>query len=159
MEPAHSIEPPSAVELIPSQEHPSMPGPIPARWSGYLLSVLRIVAAFLFIAHGTQKLFAWPIDEPRDAAQLLSLMGLAGVLETFGGTLLLLGWLTRPVAFLLAGEMAVAYFMSHLPRGFWPILNRGELPVLYCFLFLYLAAIGGGPWSIDAARSRRPGGD
>jgi putative oxidoreductase len=159
MEPAHSIEPPSAVEFIPSQEHPSMPGPIPARWSGYLLSVLRIVAAFLFIAHGTQKLFAWPIDEPRDAAQLLSLMGLAGVLETFGGTLLLLGWLTRPVAFLLAGEMAVAYFMSHLPRGFWPILNRGELPVLYCFLFLYLAAIGGGPWSIDAARSRRPGGD
>jgi putative oxidoreductase len=136
-----------------------MPGPIPARWSGYLLSVLRIVAAFLFIAHGTQKLFAWPIDEPRDAAQLLSLMGLAGALKTFGGTLLLLGWLTRPVAFLLAGEMAVAYFMSHLPRGFWPILNRGELPVLYCFLFLYLAAIGGGPWSIDAARSRRPGGD
>jgi putative oxidoreductase len=159
MEPAHSIEPPSAVEFIPSQEHPSMPGPIPGRWSGYLLSLLRIVAAFLFIAHGTQKLFAWPIDEPRDAAQLLSLMGLAGVLETFGGTLLLLGWLTRPVAFLLAGEMAVAYFMSHLPRGFWPILNRGELPVLYCFLFLYLAAIGGGPWSIDAARSRRPGGD
>jgi putative oxidoreductase len=159
MEPAHSIEPPSAVELIPSQEHPSMPGPIPARWSGYLLSLLRIVAAFLFIAHGTQKLFAWPIDEPRDAAQLLSLMGLAGVLETFGGTLLLLGWLTRPVAFLLAGEMAVAYFMSHFPRGFWPILNRGELPVLYCFLFLYLAAIGGGPWSIDAVRSRHPGGD
>lgn len=136
-----------------------MRGPIPERWTGYLRSLLRMVAAFLFMAHGTQKLFAWPIDEPRDPAQLLSLMGLAGVLETFGGALLLLGWLTRPVAFLLAGEMAVAYFMSHAPRGFWPILNRGELPALYCFLFLYLAAAGGGPWSVDAARSRRQGGD
>lgn len=136
-----------------------MRGPIPERWTGYLLSLLRIVAAFLFMAHGTQKLFAWPIDAPRDPAQLLSLMGLAGVLETFGGALLLLGWFTRPVAFLLAGEMAVAYFMSHAPQGFWPILNRGELSALYCFLFLYLAAAGGGAWSIDAARSRRQGGD
>jgi putative oxidoreductase len=136
-----------------------MRGPIPERWSGYLLSLLRIVAAFLFMAHGTQKLFAWPIDEPRDPAQLFSLMGLAGVLEVFGGTLLLLGWLTRPVAFLLAGEMAVAYFLSHAPRGFWPILNRGEVAALYCFLFLYLAAVGGGPWSLDAARARRQGGD
>jgi putative oxidoreductase len=136
-----------------------MRGPIPERWTGYLRSLLRIVAAFLFMAHGTQKLFAWPIDEPRDPAALLSLMGLAGVLETFGGALLLLGLFTRPVAFLLAGEMAVAYFMSHAPNGFWPILNRGELAVLYCFLFLYLAAAGGGPWSIDAARSRRRGGD
>jgi putative oxidoreductase len=136
-----------------------MRGPIPERWTGYLRSLLRIVAAFLFMAHGTQKLFAWPIDEPRDPAQLLSLMGLAGVLETFGGALLLLGLFTRQVAFLLAGEMAVAYFMSHAPNGFWPILNRGELAVLYSFLFLYLAAAGGGPWSIDAARSRRQGGD
>jgi putative oxidoreductase len=111
------------------------------------------------MAHGTQKLFSWPIDEPRDPAALLSLMGVAGVLETFGGALLLLGLFTRPVAFLLAGEMAVAYLMSHAPNGFWPILNRGELAVLYCFLFLYLAAAGGGPWSIDAARSRRQGGD
>jgi putative oxidoreductase len=110
------------------------------------------------MAHGTQKLFAWPIDEPRDPAQLQSLMGLAGVLETFGGALLLVGWFTRPVAFLLAGEMAFAYFMSHAPRGFWPILNRGELPALYCFLFLYLAAAGAGPWSIDAVRLRRQGG-
>jgi putative oxidoreductase len=136
-----------------------MRGPIPERWTGYLRSLLRMVAAFLFMAHGTQKLFAWPIDEPRDPAQLLSLMGLAGVLETFGGALLLLGLFTRPVAFLLAGEMAVAYFMSHASNGFWPILNRGEVAVVYCFLFLYLAAAGGGPWSIDAARSRRQGGD
>jgi putative oxidoreductase len=135
-----------------------MRGPIPETWTGYLRSLLRIVAALLFMAHGTQKLFAWPIDEPRQPAELLSLMGLAGVLETFGGLLLLLGLFTRPVAFLLAGEMAVAYFMAHAPRGFWPILNGGELPALYCFLFLYLAAAGGGPWSLDAARERREGG-
>src|SRR5918996_5276382 len=127
-----------------------MRGPIPPRWSGPLLSVLRIIAAFLFIAHGTQKLFAWPTAEPQETAPLLSLMGLAGVLETFGGLLLLLGLFTRPVAFLLAGEMAVAYFKAHAPRGLWPILNNGEVAVLYCFLFLYLAAVGGGPWSLDA---------
>ena len=136
-----------------------MRGPVPERWTGYLLSLLRIVAALLFMAHGTQKLFSWPTDEPRKAAQLLSGMGVAGVLETFGGALLLLGWFTRPVAFVLAGEMAVAYFMSHAPRGFWPLLNRGEVAVLFCFLFLYLSAAGGGPWSIDAARSRSRGGD
>jgi len=130
-----------------------MRGPIPARWAPRLLSILRIVAAFLFIAHGTQKLFAWPIAEPREPAALLSIMGVAGVLETFGGLLLLLGLFTRPVAFVLAGEMAVAYFMNHAPHGFWPILNRGELAALYCFLFLYLAAAGGGPWSLDARRS------
>ncbi|HEX2281680.1 MAG TPA: DoxX family protein [Thermomicrobiales bacterium] len=136
-----------------------MRGPIPARWAPRLLSLLRIVAAFLFIAHGTQKLFAWPVAEPREPAALLSLMGVAGVLETFGGLLLLLGLFTRPVAFILAGEMAVAYFMAHAPQGFWPILNRGELPALYCFLFLYLAAAGPGPWSLDARRSEVRGGE
>src|SRR5215218_9876835 len=120
-----------------------------------LLSVLRIVAAFLFMSHGTQKLFGFPASEPRDPAALLSLMGVAGFLEVFGGLLLLLGLLTRPVAFLLAGEMAVAYFRSHAPQGFWPLLNRGELAALYCFLFLYLAAAGGGLWSLDALWSRR----
>jgi putative oxidoreductase len=124
------------------------------------LSVLRIVAAFLFMLHGTQKLFAFPVSEPRDPAALFSLMGLAGVLEVFGGLLLLLGLFTRPVAFVLAGEMAVAYFKSHFPEGFWPNLNRGELAALYCFLFLYLAAAGGGTWSLDqllksAGRGRR----
>jgi putative oxidoreductase len=137
-----------------------MTGPIPAAWASRLLSVLRIVAAFLFILHGTQKLFAYPVSQPRDPAALLSLMGLAGILEVFGGLLLLLGLFTRPVAFVLAGEMAVAYFKSHAPQAFWPILNRGELAALYCFLFLYFAAVGGGPWSLDALRrnSVRPTG-
>jgi putative oxidoreductase len=134
-----------------------MTGPIPAAWDTRLLSVLRIVAAFLFILHGTQKLFAYPVSQPRDPAALLSLMGLAGILEVFGGLLLLLGLFTRPVAFVLAGEMAVAYFKSHAPQAFWPILNRGELAALYCFLFLYFAAVGAGPWSMDALRSRNSG--
>jgi putative oxidoreductase len=129
-----------------------MRGPIPHSWGDRLLSLLRIVAAFTFMAHGTQKLFGWPANEPQQTVVLMSLMGLAGVLETFGGLLLLLGWFTRPVAFVLAGEMAAAYFMAHAPRGFWPLLNRGEVPVLYCFLFLYLSAVGGGPWSLDALK-------
>jgi putative oxidoreductase len=136
-----------------------MRGPIPPRWAPRLLSILRIVAAFLFIAHGTQKLFAFPIDEPRDPEPLLSMMGVAGVLEVFGGLLLLLGLFTRPVAFVLAGEMAIAYFMVHAPQGFWPILNRGEPAAFYCFLFLYLAAAGGGPWSLDARRAGARGGE
>jgi putative oxidoreductase len=116
------------------------------------------VAAFLFIAHGTQKLFAWPVSEPETVVPLVSLAGLAGILETFGGLLLLVGLFTRPVAFVLAGEMAVAYFKAHAPRDFWPILNQGELAVLYCFLFLYFATAGPGPWSIDALRWRNRGG-
>jgi putative oxidoreductase len=136
-----------------------MRSPIPASWAPPLLSVLRIVATFLYIAHGTQKLFGWPADEPQQTVALMSLPGLAGVLETFGGLLLLLGLFTRPVAFVLAGEMAFAYFMAHAPRGFWPILNRGELPVLFCFLFLFFAAQGPGPWSLDAVRSRPRGTD
>lgn len=123
--------------------------------SSRLLSVLRIVAGFLFLAHGTQKLFRAPASEPRDPVELFSFMGLAGVLETFGGLLILLGLFTRPVAFVLSGQMAVAYFMRHAPGGFWPILNRGELAALYCFLFLYFSAVGGGPWSLDAMRRRR----
>src|ERR1700752_4563306 len=104
-----------------------MDGPIPARWAPYLLSVLRIVVAFLFIAHGTQKLWGFPPAEPpRAAVALMSQLGLAGVIETFGGLLMLLGVFTRPVAFVLAGEMAAAYFLSHVPRGFWPLVNRGE---------------------------------
>jgi putative oxidoreductase len=128
--------------------------PIPARWGPRLRSLLRMVGTFLYMAHGTQKLFVWPTSEPGHAVALVSLMGLAGMLEVFGGLLLFLGLFTRPVAFVLAGEMAVAYFMAHAPRGFWPILNHGELPVLFCFLFLYLAAVGGGPWSLDALRGR-----
>jgi putative oxidoreductase len=136
-----------------------MRSPIPASWGPPLLSVLRIVAAFLYVAHGTQKLFGWPADQPQQTVALMSLMGLAGVLETFGGLLLLLGLFTRPVAFVVAGEMAFAYFMAHAPHGFWPLLNRGETPVLLCFIFLYLAAHGPGPWSLDVARLRSRGAD
>jgi putative oxidoreductase len=119
-----------------------------SRWSPRFLSVLRIVTAFLFMQHGGQKLLGFPA--PAQAAHpLLSLIGLAGVLELFGGFLLLLGLFSRPVAFLLSGQMAVAYFMAHAPQGFWPLLNRGELAVLYSFVFLYLAVAGGGSWSID----------
>ena len=131
-----------------------MRGPLPATWGPRLLSVLRIVAAFLYMAHGTQKLFGWPANEPQATVALFSLFGLAGVIETFGGLLLLLGLFTRPVAFLASGEMAFAYFIAHAPHGFWPLLNRGEVPVLLCFIYLYLAAAGGGPWSLDATRSR-----
>jgi putative oxidoreductase len=129
-----------------------MNGPVPRSWAPYLLSVLRIVAAFLFIAHATQKLFAYPVAEPRSPVPLASLLGVAGVLELVGGALLLLGLFTRPVAFLLSGEMAVAYFMAHAPRGFWPLLNGGEVAVLFCFVWLYFAAAGAGPLSVDGRR-------
>lgn len=135
-----------------------MNGPIPNRWSPYLLSVLRIVAAFTFTTHGTQKLIAFPVLEPRDPVPFVSMLGLAGVLEAVGGLLLLLGLFTRPVAFLLAGEMAFAYFIVHAPRSFWPLLNGGEVAVLFCFIWLYLAAAGPGPWSLDALRSSDAGG-
>ncbi len=121
-------------------------------WSPRMLSVLRIVAVLLYVEHGTQKLFNYPAGL-KTLPSLFSLMGVAGVLEVFGGLLLLVGLFTRPVAFLLSGEMAVAYFTAHAPQGFWPILNRGEVAVLYCFLFLYLAVAGGGAWSVDRFRT------
>jgi putative oxidoreductase len=126
-------------------------------WAPYLLSTLRIVAAFLFIQVGTAKLFALPaaIMPGGGTAPIGSLPSIAGVLETFGGLLLLLGLFTRPVAFLLSGEMAVAYFHSHAPQGFWPVLNQGTDAALFAFLWLYFSAAGPGPWSIDARR--RPG--
>ena len=129
---------------------------ISSTWTFRLLGVLRIVAAFLFMAHGSQKLFGFPPSFQMNAGSLPPLMLAAGVLEFVGGLLLLLGLFTRLVAFLLSGQMAVAYFMSHAPQGFWPVLNRGELAVLYCFLFLYLAAAGGGAWALDnSIRSKR----
>ena len=123
-------------------------------WSPRLLSVLRIVAALLFIQHGTSKYFGFPMAGPGGPVPLMSQAGLAGVLEIVGGTLLLLGFFTRPVAFVLSGEMAVAYFTAHAPRGLYPLTNGGEVAVLFCFIFLYLAAAGGGPWSVDAARGK-----
>jgi putative oxidoreductase len=125
-------------------------------WSPYLLSILRIVAAFVFMQFGTAKLFAFPaaIMPGGGTAQVGSLAWFAGCLETFGGSFLLLGLFTRPIAFLLSGEMAVAYFKGHAPQGFWPVLNQGHPAVLFCFLFLYLSAAGAGPWSLDAVRDR-----
>jgi len=128
-------------------------------WSPRVLSVVRIVSAFLFMQHGGQKLLGFPVAQ-RAAFDLFSLSGAAGVLELFGGALLLIGLFTRSAAFLLSGLMAFAYFIAHAPRGFWPIANGGELAILYCFLFLYLACAGGGSWSVDrlwAGRRRETG--
>ncbi len=123
------------------------------RWSLRLLSVVRIIAALLFMQHGAQKLFGFHAMHLRPF-HLFSLMGLAGVIECVGGLLLFVGLFTRPVAFILSGEMAVAYFIAHAPKSFWPIANVGELAVLNCFLFLYLAAAGGGVWSLDRVLKR-----
>jgi putative oxidoreductase len=125
-------------------------------WAPYLLSVLRIVAAFLFIPFGTAKLFGFPgpILPGGATVPVNSLLGIASLLETFGGALVLVGLLTRPVAFVLSGEMAFAYLLGHAPKGFWPLLNEGHTAVLFSFLFLYLSAAGAGPWSLDALRRR-----
>ena len=132
---------------------------IVSRWPSrapYLLSILRIVAGFLFMQFGTAKLFALPgaIMPGGGTVPVASLLGLAGSLEAFGGALLLVGLFTRPVAFLLAGEMAVAYFIGHGSHGFWTVLNQGTPAVIYCFVWLYLSAAGGGPWSLDARLAR-----
>ena len=118
-------------------------------------SLLRMVAGLMFAQHGAQKLFGWLGGE--QVANVMSMMGIAGILEFFGGILIILGLFTRPVAFLLSGEMAVAYFMAHFPRAFWPAENGGEPAVLFCFIFLYFAAAGAGRWSIDDAIGRRRG--
>jgi putative oxidoreductase len=125
-------------------------------WRPQALAVLRIVTAFILIPHGTAKLFGAPHQAMFDGLQLMSLMGLAGVLETFGGLLILIGLFTRPAAFVLCGFMAVAYFMAHASQGnaLLPLLNQGEAAVLYCFIFLYLVFAGAGAWSVDAARAR-----
>ena len=133
---------------------------ITARWSVWaprLLSILRIIAAFLFVQYGTAKLLAFPaaIMPGGGTAPLASLVGIASVLEMVGGALLLLGLFTRPVAFLLSGEMAFAYFLGHAGSGFWPVLNGGADAVLFCFIWLYVSAAGPGPWSIDALREPR----
>ncbi len=119
-----------------------------AAWTPRLLSILRIMSGFLFVEHGTQKWLEFPVPRPNPTV-LMSLSGTAGVLELCGGSLLLLGLFTRPVAFVLSGLMACAYFIAHAPVNFWPIINKGELAVLYCFVFLYMSAAGGGPWSVD----------
>lgn len=117
-------------------------------WTPRLLGVLRVIAGFLFTAHGTQKLFNYPASE-HGPAELFSFMGLAGALEFIGGVLILFGLFTRLTAFILSGMMAVAYFMAHAPAGFLPIVNKGELAVIYSFLFLFFSVAGGGAFSLD----------
>jgi putative oxidoreductase len=125
------------------------------RWAPYLQSLLRIVAAKMFITFGTMKLFGYPIPMPPGAsAPVGSQTWIGGVLEVFGGGLMLLGLFTRPVAFLLSGEMAVAYFQFHAPKSPWPMVNGGVPAVLYCFIWLYFSAAGAGPLSLDTLRKR-----
>jgi putative oxidoreductase len=119
------------------------------RYSPYIYALLRIVAGFLFSLHGVQKLFGALGGQ---TVELASQMGLAGIIELVGGVLIAIGLFTSPVAFIASGEMAAAYFLAHAPRGLWPIQNGGELAALYCFVFLYFAAVGSGKWSVDALR-------
>ncbi len=129
-------------------------GIIPSTWSGPILSVLRVITGVLFLAHGTAKLFQWPqVDMFKDGVPLASLFGIGGLLEIAGGVLIVLGLFTRVTAFVLSGMMAVAYFMFHAPAAFYPIINGGELAIIYSFVFLYFAAQGAGPWSLDARRA------
>lgn len=125
---------------------------VTAQWAPRMLSVLRIVSALVFMAHGTQKILGFPASAMNPP--LLSLSGIAGMLELVGGALLLVGLFSRPVAFVLSGQMAFAYFIAHAPKSFFPALNGGDAAILFCFVFLYIACAGPGPWSIDAQRGR-----
>lgn len=130
------------------------------RWSQLgpqLNGILRVVASVMFLMAGTMKLFAWPMGIPPDGstAAFGTQIWIGGFLEVVGGLLMLLGLFTRPVAFILSGQMAVAYFQFHQPQGFWPTQNGGVPAVLYCFLWLYYSAAGAGPWSLDAKRRQR----
>lgn len=128
------------------------PAPLLQLWAPRVLSILRIVFGLLFLEHGTQKLFGFPAPPSFGLPAPFTLLWFAAVLELVGGALVVLGLGTRPVAFLLSGQMAVAYWMAHAPRGFFPVLNGGEGAILYCFVFLYLAVAGGGAWAVDARR-------
>lgn len=134
--------------------------PLARPWPARLLSVLRIVVALILLQHGFQKLFGYPPSTPPTPPwDPATLSGVAGIIEGGGGFLLLLGLFTRPVAFILSGEMAVAYFKVHAPRALLPIVNRGELAAVLCWVFLYFAFTGGGAWSLDALIRRRPRDD
>jgi putative oxidoreductase len=124
------------------------------RYSPYALAVLRGVAALIFMEHGTQKLFGFPAPPERGMPALFTLSGIGGIMEFVGGLLILVGLFTRPVAFLLSGEMAVGYWMFHAPRNFFPILNGGDAAILYCFVFLLLVFTGPGVWSLDGALAK-----
>ncbi|WP_232628191.1 DoxX family protein [Methylobacterium sp. Leaf118] len=125
---------------------------VTAPWAPRMLSILRIVSALIFLAHGTQKILGFPASSMNPP--LLSLSGIAGLLELVGGALLVVGLFSRPVAFLLSGQMAFAYFIAHAPKSVFPALNGGDAAILFCFVFLYIAFAGPGPWSLDAQRGR-----
>jgi putative oxidoreductase len=129
-----------------------------APYSPYLYAVMRIVLGLLFACHGAQKLFGWlgGVDGAGSSAPLVSRYGLAGIIEFVGGLLIAVGFMVPYAAFIASGEMAGAYFMAHFPRGFWPILNTGELAAVYCFVFLWIASRGAGPWSLDEVREPAP---
>ncbi len=137
--------------LTPQSTAPSLTASLD-RWAPYVLSVLRIIVALLFLQHGSSKLFGFP--QPMSAPALFTMLWFAGAIELVGGVLLMLGLFTRAAAFIMSGEMAVAYFLVHAPRGFFPILNGGDAAVLYCFVFFYLVFAGPGPWSLDALWKR-----
>lgn len=133
--------------------------PLPSPWTSRMLSIFRIIAGLMFLTTGTTKLFGYPPSPvPMPPIPLMSQVGIGAILELVGGALIVLGLFTRPVAFVLAGEMAVAYFQFHAPMAFFPTSNNGMPAVLYCFFFLYLMLAGAGAWSIDAriARSKHP---
>jgi len=125
-----------------------------AVWAPRILSIVRVVCGLIFMEHGTQKWLGFP-PSGKPTPDFFTLSGLGGMLEMVGGALLVFGLFTRPVAFLLSGEMAVAYWMGHAPRGVFPVLNGGDAAILYCFIFLYLAFAGGGAWSLDRAIWKR----
>ena len=125
-----------------------------SRWQPQMHALLRIVAGLLFLEHGTAKLLAFPVSPPGVPQPLPPLILASAVIELIAGLLVTVGLFTRFAAFIAAGEMAVAYWMFHFPKGPWPIVNMGEAAILYCFIFLYLAAAGAGAWSIDEARTR-----
>ena len=127
---------------------------IATAWAPRLLSVLRIIMGLMIIEHGMAKLLGWPVVSAFAQLKLFSLLGIAGVIELVGGTLLVIGLFTQPAAFIVAGEMAVAYFMVHAPRSFFPLLSGGSLAIIYCFTCLYLSTAGGGPWSLDATMKK-----
>ena len=123
-------------------------------WSPRVLAVVRIIVALLFIEHGLMKLFAFPAAIPGLPSPLPGIMLAAALIEIVGGAMIAVGLFTRAAAFICSGEMAAAYFMFHAPQSFWPAVNQGDAAILFCFVFLYLAAVGAGPWSVDAYRSQ-----
>jgi putative oxidoreductase len=125
-----------------------------SKYQPQLLALLRIVAGLLFLEHGTMKLLHFPTSMPMPAGTMGMVLMTAGAIELVGGALVTIGWFTRIAAFIMSGEMAFAYFLGHFPKSFYPVINGGGEAILFCFVFLYIAAAGAGPWSVDAAMKR-----